>query len=717
MREKPTNSSSVTAPTGQLPVRVICILLLLAVIALYFRVVYFEFVNFDDQMYVTENPVVQHGLSSQGVIYVFTSTAAEFWHPLTWLSHMLDYELYGPRAGGHHLTSVFLHAANTVILFFIFLRMTGSTGRSGVVAALFALHPLHVESVAWVAERKDVLSTFFGLLCVWAYVRYAQLAAGGPTPRESKRTSQPASTTKDPWPHYILALVFYALSLMSKPTLVTMPFLLLLLDFWPLKRFPWDGAKSGSVGAKQNPANAPFRLLAEKGPLLLASIAASVAAYWIQASRHNLGSTEQFPLPLRLANVIMSYGLYLRKTIWPFDLAYYYPYPDFWPGGLVMIAGVVLVAVTVGVVLMIRSRPYLFVGWFWYVGTLVPVIGLVQVGTHSMADRYSYVPLIGIFVMVVWGAGDLFGRWRFSSAMQRGIAVASIVGCAAVTWPQVGYWQNSEKLARQAIRVTANNYVAHANLGATLSDQGKHAEALKEFETSFQIEQSVRYKPDQSGIRYNLGTALAQVGRLDEAYRQLYRALELEPTAPKIYRNLASVLALQGKLDDAIAYYQEALRRQPDYKEARADLADVAAQREQWIAASKRYTVASALVKEQKPVEGAKGIREALALRPDWPEVLNNLAWLLATHTNDAARNGPEAVKLAERACVLTAHTNLSFVSTLAAAYAEAGDFPAAIRTETLLIERAKAPDANYPVETAQARLELFQAGHAYRQK
>jgi protein O-mannosyl-transferase len=566
-----------------------CLLLIVATLAVYWPVRHFEFVNCDDPVYVTENPLVQRGLSSAGVGWAFSNIEAEFWQPLTWLSHMLDWEVYGGQAGGHHLTSLLWHTADTLLVFLILKRMTGAVWRSSFVAALFGLHPLHVESVAWVAERKDVLSTFFGLLAIWAYAGYAakskvqcpmsKVGQGSATQHATRNMRRPAAPSRFSIFHlpsaslYLLSLLLFALSLMSKPTLVTLPFVLLLLDLWPLQRLDFRTPTSR--------VRTLLPLLREKVPFLALTAAASAAAYWIQARRHSLGGVEQYPLPLRLANALMSYFRYLRKAVWPNDLAMYYPYPDAWPLAQVTGAALLLAALSFLAVRLIGRRPYLAVGWLWYMGTLVPVIGLVQVSHHAMADRYSYVPLIGLFVVIAWGVPELLagvrgGRWVLSAG-----AAAVVVLCAVAGRRQVAYWENNMTLNQHALAVTANNFMAHENLGAAFDHQGRFDEALVQFELAFKTECARRFNPDLACIRYDLGTALARKGRLGEAETHLLRALEMQPNIARIHHNLGSLLALEGKLDEAIAHYQQALRLKPDYAEVRRDLANVLALRQQ----------------------------------------------------------------------------------------------------------------------------------------
>lgn len=372
---------------------------------------------------------------------------------------------------------------------------------------------------------------------------------------------------------YFLSLLLFALSLMSKPTLVTLPFLLLLLDFWPLRRM--------ELKTQDSRVRTMLPLLREKVPFLVLTGAASVSAYWIQASRHNLGGVEQYPLPLRLTNALMSYLRYLGKTFWPNDLAMFYPYPDAWPLAQVAGAGLLLAVLSFLAVRLLWRRPYFAIGWFWYLGTLVPVIGLVQISHHAMADRYSYVPLIGLFVMIAWGVPDLLAGVRGGRVLLAVGATALVVLCAAAGRRQVTYWENSITLNQHALAVTANNFMAYENLGAAYDGQGRFDEALVQFELAFRAECARRFNPDLTPIRYDLGTALARKGRLAEAKSHLLRALEMQPNIARIHHNLGSVLALEGKLDEAIAHYEQALRLKPDYAEARRDLASVLAHRQQ----------------------------------------------------------------------------------------------------------------------------------------
>ncbi|MEI8292270.1 MAG: hypothetical protein WCH99_22595, partial [Verrucomicrobiota bacterium] len=407
----------------RIPNSLLAVLLALATLALYWPVTHADFVYLDDGQYVQTNPFVQQGLALNSLIWALTNPIMGNWHPLTMWSYMLDYEFFGLNPGGYHLTNILLHAVDTALVFLVFYRLTGARGRSWLLAALFGLHPLHVESVAWIAERKDVLSALFWLLAMWSYARYAGLA-----------DRQEAAKAKI---FYRLTLAFFVLGLMSKAMLVTLPCVLLLLDFWPLKRL-------SPVGWR--------RLVTEKVPFIALAAAASLVTYFFQQSCGATTFIENIPMADRLQNAFISYARYLGKLFCPENLAIFYPHPKHWPLGLVALAALLLVAVSLFVFLRRQHQPFLLVGWFWFLGTLVPVIGLVQVGGQAMADRYAYIPSIGIFVLLVWGASELLQkfRWQFSAVL----AAITLAGCAVITRQQLPYWQNMETISRHALAVT-----------------------------------------------------------------------------------------------------------------------------------------------------------------------------------------------------------------------------------------------------------------------
>ncbi len=521
-----------------------CALVALATLAAYGRLPSLGFVGYDDPEYVTDNPSVEAGLTARGLAWALTTFHAANWHPLTWLSHMADCQLFGLDPLGHHLTSLLLHVASACFLLIALRRLTGDIGKSAFVAALFALHPLHVESVAWVAERKDVLSTVFWALSIWAYARYVER----PAPRR-----------------YLAVALFFILSLAAKPMAVTLPFLLLLLDFWPLRR---SISPSGGTGALR-------RCVAEKIPLFALAAASCAVTILAQAQGRALEAAARFPIGVRLANAAVSYVAYVYKTLWPARLAVFYPHPgNKLAASQAIAAFAILVVVTAAVVLAWRRRPYLAVGWFWYLGTLVPVIGLVQAGEQAMADRYTYVPLTGLFIMVAWGVPDLasLAGERLGRSLRVAIATASLVWLAAlavVTWRQVGFWRNGYTLFEHALAVTQDNYLAHYNLGTALAERGERREA------ELHLREAVRIEPDDVESQNNLGVLLAAEGKLDEAIDHYNRALAIRPRYAEGLYNLGTALAARGSLGEAEKRLSEALRLDPDFTKARRNLATV----------------------------------------------------------------------------------------------------------------------------------------------
>lgn len=483
-----------------------------------------EFVNFDDELYVTRNSHVQAGLTYQGLVWALTTTHVGNWHPLTWLSHMLDCELYGLNPGGHHFTNLLLHIANTLLLFMVLKRMTGALRRSAFVAALFALHPLHVESVAWVAERKDVLSTFFWMLTMGVYVRYVE---------------RPGLN------RYLLVLLSFALGLMAKPMLVTLPFVLLLLDYWPLGRFQFRQSSDDSNSQSHESINFSnqrsliFRLVLEKAPFFALAAVSGVVTFFVQQGGGAVRSLYVFPLDIRIANAMVSYVSYIEKMIWPHHLAVFYPHPGMLPMWQIAGAGLLLVCISVLVVRAARRHPYLLTGWLWYLGTLVPVIGLVQVGSHAMADRYTYVPLIGLFIMIAWGSCDISERWRYRKIV---LAISTgVLLCASMisTGSQVRYWQNSVALFEHTLDVTANNWLAHNNMGIALARRGKFDEAIAHYS------ETLRIKPDYAPAYSNLGIVFAVQEKAEEAIAHFRKALQINPDYTAARKNLEVALAVQ----------------------------------------------------------------------------------------------------------------------------------------------------------------------------
>ena len=557
---------------------------LLTVTAVVFRpVLENDFINFDDDQYVTDNRHVQQGFKRPEVVWAFTARDAANWHPLTWLSHLLDAQFYGLNPRGHHLTSLLLHLANTGLLFFVFSKMTGGLWASAFVAALFALHPLHVESVAWVAERKDVLSTFFALLTLWAYHHYTRRPGVG---------------------RYAAVAILFSLGLSAKPMVITLPLVLLLLDYWPLGRLSDAGGTRGSLRI----STLAQRLL-EKAPLLLLSAGSAAITLSVQKTGGAI-QNEYFPLSLRTLNALTSYAHYLWKMIWPRNLAVFYPHPGsdlpWWLGAA---AGLLLLAVSIAVVRAGRRLPFLLVGWLWYLVTLGPVIGLVQVGRQGMADRYTYLPLTGVFIMVAWGAPALLSGWR---RRDRALALASLLILPALgvrAHHQAAAWHDSLTLFSQALRATRDNWLAEYNVGLLLAGRGDPAGAAAHYRSALRI------RPDYAEAHINLGTILAAAGKFEEAGGHFREAIGRQPLMSRVGANtalvsLGNVLLELGRTDEAAGMYQEARRVDP------RDAAPL-------------YCLAL-LETRRSNLPGAETLyREALRMKPDYQEAANNLAILL----------------------------------------------------------------------------------------
>jgi tetratricopeptide (TPR) repeat protein len=574
---------------------IVCLLLFLATLAVFWQVKNHDFINLDDEQYVTQNPNVRAGLTFKGVAWSFTTAYADFWHPLTWLSHMLDWQLFGTWAGGHHLTSLILHAANAVLLFFALMALTGAFWQSAFVAALFSLHPLHVESVVWVAERKDVLSTFFFLLALAAYARYARSPG---------------------WKNGLAVLIPFLFSLMAKPTYVTLPLILLLLDYWPLKRMeaqtqgqepnPKQKKKQTHREGKTEPDRKAIllNLIKEKIPLLMASLLFGIMAIFVQ-SRSESSAFTDWPFWVRTANALISNVTYLWMTFWPAGLAPFYPHPGMAVSLLkALLAGAMMIAVSVIAIRYARRFPYLTVGWFWYLITLAPVCGLIQVGKHSMADRYTYIPLVGIFILLTWGAVDLakkLGLQKNTLAAAAGTVLAALV---AVTWVQVSYWQNSVILFEHALAVTSGNYLAHTNLGVALNRNGKGEEAASHYL------EAIRINPNFSSTQFNLANYYAARGNKEEAYRHYQEAIRIRPDYANAHSNLGVLLASQRSFEEAAAQYEKALRIEP----ANAGF---------------HYNYGVALANLGRLPEAAGQFRDALALRANYAEAHNDLGKVL----------------------------------------------------------------------------------------
>ena len=522
---------------------IVCLVLVIATLIVYWQLRNHSYVGYDDPYYVTGNSHVQAGLTAANIIWAFTATHASNWHPLTWLSHMLDVQLYGVNPASHHMINVLFHIFNTLLLFFVLRRMTGDIWPSGFVAALFALHPLHVESVAWVAERKDVLSAFFWMLTLWGYTRYSEQAGVY---------------------RYLLVLLFFALGLMAKPMVVTLPFVLLLLDYWPLGRFQ-QAFRGGFEGYLKNKPPA-YWLVLEKVPLFILAAASGIVTLQAQQSGGAVGSLVSYPLGVRISNALVSYSRYIGKMIWPEKLAVFYPHPEVLPGWQVIAAGLLIVSIICLGVRWKTRCPWFLVGWLWYLGTLVPVIGLIQVGAQAMADRYTYIPLIGLFIMVAWGMPEVISGWRFKRTAMV-VAAGAIVSMLMIkTSIQVGYWQNSVVLFEHALDVTADNYLAHNNLGGVLEKQGRLNEAFRHYS------EALRLHPNLSAAHNNIANILIARGKSDEAIHHYSEALRLKPNFALAHNNLGLALFRKGRLEEARVHFSKALQIRPGYHDAHKNL-------------------------------------------------------------------------------------------------------------------------------------------------
>jgi tetratricopeptide (TPR) repeat protein len=528
--------------------------LIVVTIALYWPVGDHEFITaYDDQVYVTENAGVTNGLTWQSAAWAFQTAHASNWHPVTWLSHMLDYQLWGPAAGCHHLTNVAFHALNAAILLLLLQRLTGRLWPSAMVAALFAWHPLHVQSVAWVAERKDLLSTFWGLLSLLAFVRYAQKRPARTGQRPDGEPPRGTGGFASARFNYCLSLALFALGLMSKPMLVTIPLLLLLLDYWPLQRFSEIRAT---------------RLLAEKLPFMALSIVSCVITLRVQGAGGSIAALSEVPVGARIANALVSYLRYLGKTFWPADLAILYPYVHDWPAPLVISAALFMVAVSGAAFALARRMPSFVVGWLWYVVALVPVIGLVQVGEQSMADRYTYLPLVGVFLVFAWGGAQLMQRRQNPMrTVVPALAVAVLVLCLLGTRHQLPFWRNNVALFERAVKVTENNGSAHKNLGGALVQLNRLDEAVRHYETAIAI------NPADASAHSDLGTALARMGRVNEAVEHFHAAIQLKPNDADLHFNLGNAWMGAGQAQDAAQAHQRALDLDPVHARAHHNLA------------------------------------------------------------------------------------------------------------------------------------------------
>ncbi|MCC6821644.1 MAG: tetratricopeptide repeat protein [Verrucomicrobia subdivision 3 bacterium] len=631
---------------------VICLLLSVMTAAVYWPVRQHAFIYYDDPQFITENEEVKAGLTTHGFRYAFTHPVVGNWHPVTTLSHMLDCQLYGVHPGRHHLTNVALHAANAVLLFLLLAQMTGALWRSAAVAAFFALHPLRVESVVWISERKDVLCALFGLLTLIGYARFAQWKI-----QKSKSKLKEGELGRGGQVWYVVTLVLYALGLMSKAMLVTWPFVMLLLDLWPLKRLELSTFR--------------FRLSAFKGlalekvPFLALSAVFCGITLLVQQGAGAVSGISKIGMADRLANAVMSYVRYLANTLWPAKLAVIYPHPavyyataERWSGWQIGLAALTLLAVSAACLRSLRSRPYLAVGWFWYLGTMLPVIGLVQVGEQAMADRYTYLPLIGPVISVVWGIADFSTRWSGRRPLLWGLAVGLLIVGSVATRQQVDYWSDTVRLFQRTLAVTSANPSAH----------------------------------------FAVGVGLEKTGEIEAAIRQYRAAIAIDSGYPKAHYNLGQLFRKQERWPEAALHYRAALAANPADVYSHLNLA----------------TVLQALNQTRAAV---LEFEAALRLDPDSIEALNNLAWILATSSEDELRDGPQAVVFGEKACALSNGSLPTAVGTLAAAYAEAGRYADAVKTGERARDLAAAAGQAALAQRNEELLKRYRAQQPYRER
>jgi protein O-mannosyl-transferase len=602
-----------------------CVCLFVVTWAVFGQTLWYDFVNYDDPSYVYQNTKITSGINLANVAWAFTHIHSENWHPLTTITHMLDCQLHGLNAGWHHFTNVLLHAIAVVLLFVALQQMTGALWRSAFVSAVFAVHPLHVESVAWIAERKDVLSAFFFMLTLVAYLYYTRSPSVG---------------------RYLTVALAVVLGLMSKPMLVTLPFVLLLLDYWPLGRFE---------ARRSNTRRQVLQLVLEKIPLIALSAVSSMVTFLAQ--RGAIGWTEQLPVSARISNALIAYVVYIGQMFWPTGLAVFYPHPENrLPVWDISLAVIVLVGITAAAFVFRKKAPYFVTGWLWYLGMLVPVIGLVQVGWQGHADRYTYLPQIGLYIAVTWAVADLTRSWRFQR-MALGAAALVVVGVLSWRgWLQTSYWRDSETLFTHALAVTTNNDVALNNLGIIFLDKGQ----------------------------------------LDDAISKLQAAIDLRPENAPAHDNLAKALLKKGQVTEAMVHYRKFLEIEPGNVEA-------------------RNTLGTALIQQGKVREAIDQWQEALAIQPENGNASSNLAWVFATSPEDSIRDGTRAVELAERALRISGGKIAMIYKVLAAAYAESGRFADAAETAQRGAELATTQGNPALAAELKSNLALYQSGTQLR--
>ncbi len=580
----------------------IYIALAVVMFAVYWQVHQFDFVNIDDNVYVTENIHIKSGISLDGLRWAFSTTYADFWHPLTWISLMFDYQLYDLNAGGYHVTNLIFHILSTLLLFWLFSRMTGEIWKSAFVAAFFALHPLHVESVAWVSERKDVLSAFFWMLTLCLYVFY---------------------TEKQSAKRYLLVLFSFVLALLSKPMVITLPLIMMLLDYWPLKRF------------ESQKGNGLLWQIKEKWPLFVLS--AVFTAITFVAQQKTYEADASFPLVSRLVSAPVTFVTYLFNTFWPHDLAAIYPFCYKMPAGPFTGAFVFILIVTAIVITTMKRSPYFFVGWFWYAITIAPVLGIIQVGNQAMADRYTYLSLIGISVGLAWGAPLLFPNEKMRKNILFPAAMIFLAFLTFLTWKQSGYWKNSKEICRHMLKVTDNNYVAHINLGSVLFDERRYQEAIAHYNEVIRIRPNLILSYNKRGLAY------ARLGRYQQAFADLNKVILQKPDYADAYHSRATIRHELGQYQSALEDFNKAIGLKPDYAEAYNNRANVYLQLGQRQNALEDINKAISLKPDNASIyfnrgnfhinlaryqEAIEDFTKAISLNPAYAEAHNNRAFV-----------------------------------------------------------------------------------------
>ncbi len=702
----------------------ICLWLALVTLLVYVPVFQAQFIGFDDDEYVFANPHVLGGITLANLRWAFVTNHAANWHPVTWISLMLNSQYFGSSAGAFHAVNLLLHVANTLLLFLWLHGATGAKWRGALVAALFALHPLHVESVAWISERKDVLSTLFWMLALVTYTDYAK------TGRISR---------------YFFALLLFGIGLMAKPMLVSLPFVLLLLDYWPLGRFA---------------ERRTFGLLIEKLPFLAFSIASSVVTVFAQHGVHAIAPLDLAPIFVRAQNAPIACIAYIGKLFWPSGLAVFYPYDRHPSLLLAFLSLAALVIVSAVAILIRRHKPYVFTGWFWFLITLVPVIGIVQVGLQSMADRYTYIPLIGLFIILAWGGWDSLNRLRIPPFAQALGASIALVLCAGLTRAQLRYWHDSIALFQHALNVTADHGAAEANLGYALAEQGQDDKAIAHYKAVLKshprgdatvwnnlggslaatgkleeaidaFQNALKLDPSMGDAHENLALALARKGRQQESLIHLGDAARLEPENARVHNIYAVMLGAAGRTDEAMQEFQRALRLAPDSAATHANLANLLAKqhaRDEAIAqysealrlnpafVEAHYNIASLLREEGRTEDAIAHYMAALQIKADYVPAMVSLAWIYATTSGKAAgQHAGEAVRLAEQACRISGCKDSGLLDTLAAAYANAGRFQEAVKTGEEAFSIAKAAGENDFADSIRARIALYKKESPFR--